>query len=64
MRDAWREQYLDGGWEAIDCTEELRWIMVFGNYRELVRPADAKKWFAIEPEPAAKVAPLPGIGAA
>ena len=23
--------------------------MVFSNYRELVRPADAKKWFAITP---------------
>jgi integrase len=28
--------------------------MVFSNYRELVRPADAKRWFAIEPEPAGK----------
>jgi hypothetical protein len=23
--------------------------MVFSNYRELVRPAEAKKWFAITP---------------
>jgi hypothetical protein len=26
--------------------------MVFSNYRELVRPADAKKWFTIEPDSA------------
>ncbi|MGE3309082.1 MAG: tyrosine recombinase XerC [Limisphaerales bacterium] len=25
--------------------------MIFGNYREVVRPADAKRWFAIAPEP-------------
>jgi hypothetical protein len=24
--------------------------MVFSNYRELVRPTDAEKWFAIKPE--------------
>ena len=24
--------------------------MVFSNYRELVRPADAEKWFAVTPE--------------
>ena len=33
--------------------------MVFSNYRELVRPADAKKWFAIEPVTDAKVTPMP-----
>ncbi|MBM3845574.1 MAG: hypothetical protein FJ405_04715 [Verrucomicrobia bacterium] len=29
--------------------------MVFSNYRELVRPADAVKWFAIAPAPGASV---------
>ena len=24
--------------------------IIFSNYRELVKPADAVKWFAIEPE--------------
>jgi hypothetical protein len=24
--------------------------MVFSNYREIVRPADAEKWFGITPE--------------
>jgi hypothetical protein len=24
--------------------------IIFRNYRELVKPADAAKWFAIEPE--------------
>jgi len=33
--------------------------MVFSNYRELVRPADAKKWFAIEPKADDKVMPMP-----
>jgi len=32
--------------------------VVFGNYRELVRPADAVKWFAIAPEQPANVMPL------
>jgi len=33
--------------------------MVFSHYRELVRPADAKKWFAIEPEADAKTTVIP-----
>ena len=36
--------------------------MVFSNYRELVRPADAKKWFAIEPNADAKTTVIPKAG--
>ena len=35
--------------------------MVFSNYRELVRPADAKKWFGIEPEASANVMAMPKV---
>lgn len=38
--------------------------MIFTNYRELVRPADAKKWFAIEPTANRKVTPMPATVAA
>ena len=39
--------------------------VVFSNYRELVRPADARKWFAIEPNAEGKVLMLPQkVGAA
>lgn len=50
--------------------------MVFANYRELVRPADAEKWFAITPESIkaarekaekerqAKIVPHPALAAA
>jgi integrase len=33
--------------------------MIFSNYRELVRPTDAKKWFSIEPKADDKVTPMP-----
>jgi integrase len=32
--------------------------VVFSNYRELVRPADAAKWFGIAPDAEAKVIPM------
>ena len=37
--------------------------MVFTNYRELVRPADAEKWFGITPDAveAAKAARQTGV---
>ena len=35
--------------------------MVFSNYRELVRPADAKRWFAIEPKVEGKVTVIPKV---
>ena len=37
--------------------------MIFKHYRELVRPADAKKWFAIAPKPAENVVVLPAAAA-
>jgi len=37
--------------------------MIFQHYRELVRPADAAKWFALEPQSLAKMAPLPKAAA-
>ena len=33
--------------------------IIFSNYRELVKPADAVKWFAIEPAVPANVIPAP-----
>lgn len=33
--------------------------VVFSNYRELVRPADAAKWFGIAPDGEEKVIALP-----
>jgi integrase len=33
--------------------------IIFSNYRELVKPADAVKWFAIEPETPANIIPSP-----
>jgi integrase len=35
--------------------------MIFSNYRELVRPADAKAWFSIFPPAGDKVLVLPGV---
>jgi len=39
--------------------------MVFQHYREIVRPADADKWFAITPEsvpkPESKIIPLANV---
>ena len=32
---------------------------IFKIYRELVKPADAVKWFALEPEPPANVIQAP-----
>jgi hypothetical protein len=32
--------------------------VVFSNYRELVRPADAAKWFGIAPDGEEKVIPM------
>ena len=36
--------------------------MIFRHYRELVRPADAKAWFGIEPKVAANVTTMPNAG--
>lgn len=33
--------------------------IIFSNYRELVKPADAEKWFAIMPQTPANVIPVP-----
>ena len=33
--------------------------MIFKHYRELVRWAEAKKWFAVEPEVGEKVTVMP-----
>ena len=38
--------------------------MTFSNYRELVKPAQAAKWFAISPEQPANVIPVPKSEAA
>src|SRR6185369_8303286 len=37
--------------------------MVFSNYRELVRPAEAVEWFSIEPQTPANVIAAPGLAA-
>ena len=37
---------------------------IFTNYRELVKPADAVKWFAIEPETPANVIQAPLVATA
>jgi len=37
-----------------------RWVTVHSNYRELVTPADAERWFAAMPAPdAANILPMP-----
>jgi integrase len=36
--------------------------MIFSNYRELVRPADAAVWFSISPGARDKMLVLPGVG--
>ena len=33
--------------------------IIFKNYRELVRPADAQKWFSIVPQPTENIVPFP-----
>ena len=38
--------------------------IIFSNYRELVKPADAVKWFAIEPETPANVIAAPMVAVA
>jgi len=38
--------------------------VVFSNYRELVRPADAAKWFGIAPDDEEKVIPMPKVAEA
>ena len=35
--------------------------IIFSNYRELVKPADPVKWFAIEPETPANVIAAPMV---
>jgi hypothetical protein len=35
--------------------------MIFQHYRELVRPAEAKKWFALKPADVAALKPEPKI---
>ena len=37
--------------------------VIFSNYRELVKPADAAKWFSIEPETPANVIAAPMLAA-
>jgi hypothetical protein len=34
--------------------------VIFKHYRELVRPAEAKKWFGIQPNEDGKVTTIPG----
>ena len=38
--------------------------IIFSNCRELVKPADAVKWFGIEPETPANVIQAPMVAAA
>jgi len=38
--------------------------VICSNYRELMKPANAVKWFAIEPETPANVTQAPMIAAA
>lgn len=38
--------------------------VVFSNYRELVRPADAAKWFGIAPDAEEKVIPMSAVAVA
>jgi len=38
--------------------------MIFSNYRELVKPAQAAKWFAISPEQPANIIQVPTSKAA
>jgi hypothetical protein len=43
---------------ALECGNSP--AVIFKHYRELVRPADAKKWFSIEPKAAdGKITPMP-----
>ena len=35
--------------------------MIFRHYRELVRPTDAKRWFAIEPKVEGKATVIPKV---
>ena len=37
--------------------------IIFSNYRELVKAADAKKWFAIMPTPQPNVTTMPQLAA-
>ena len=38
--------------------------IIFSNYRELVKPADAAQWFALDPETPANVIAVPWPGEA
>jgi len=38
--------------------------IIFSNYRELVKPADAVKWFALEPQTPANVIQAPMVAVA
>jgi hypothetical protein len=38
--------------------------IIFANYRELVKPADAEKWFSIVPDKPANVVDAPMAAAA
>ena len=44
---------------ALEAGNSLK--VIFSNYRELVKPADAVKWFAIETEPPANVIAAPMV---
>jgi len=47
---------------ALECGNSP--AVLFKHYRELVRPAEAKKWFAIEPSASGKVTTMPKVEAA
>ena len=38
--------------------------VVHRHYRELVKPADEQRWFAVTPEAPANVTPLPAVATA
>lgn len=63
------------GWQAVSLTSRRRECgglngaqkcqrTFFSNYRELVKPAEAVKWFSIEPETPANVIAAPTVAAA
>jgi hypothetical protein len=41
---------------ALECGSSPQ--MIFQHYRELVKPADAVKWFNVKPDAPANVVPL------
>jgi len=49
-------QTQNAGQTALECGNSPK--IIFAHYRELVKPADALKWFAVAPEMPANVTPL------